>query len=148
MRLGLHEYEWTIGILRGSGPNEGWFANPKPTFTQPTIYVTRFLCPGDQYYEMQIGGGYCTKADLDTVRSEVVVHEAKHQVRANTFWQGNGGRDLEAAVDYSPGIPTGGDVSGVRRRIQHPHFTRLDSIQRAWDDEDRKLLPCVLRLQP
>jgi hypothetical protein len=121
LTLGVHTYEGTYGLIGGTGPNQNWFANAKPTFSNTQIHITQFLYPQDQYYQLQTGGDYCTQSYLDQRREQVATHEAEHHARANAFWGGVDGIGYEGAVYYEP---NGTDASAVRAAIQIPHLTR------------------------
>lgn len=73
----------------GSGPNSGyWYLKDPPTWDAPVVYLSGHLEPGHRFYEAQTGkrpgegnpprqytGGWCTKADMVTLRQEVREHE-------------------------------------------------------------------------
>jgi hypothetical protein len=143
MTLGGHEYDRSEGIRGGTGPNIGWYTNAEPIFSSVRILVNGFLFPDDRYYKLQQGGSpFCTQTYLDAKRREVIDHELVHHDRANEFWQGEGGRRYEAAIQYLPNATL---LTSVANVLQAPIVASLDSIQNKWDADDRRDFTCQMR---
>ena len=89
--LGLYRYgiEWRGHFAPiESGPNAGrWYLKTPPAWMRPKVQLSPYLEPGDPFYEAQTGRrsgdkspprgytGWCTKADMDRLRIEVLDHE-------------------------------------------------------------------------
>jgi hypothetical protein len=117
--------------------------NAMPNWRSVEILVTRFLYPGDRYYELQDGAPFCTKAYLDEKRARVETHELRHHELANLFWGGDGGRRYEAAAHYDP---TATEIEAVRVALQSRLEAELDSVQTEWDRTDYQDFTCRMRL--
>lgn len=122
--LGVYEYDLS---WRGhfdpiqSGPNKGWwyFKTP-PQWDTPEVYIGPFLEPGHPFYEAQTGRrpgdknpprgytGWCTKADMDKLRQEVLDHEgaipgprlSHHEFNVDYVANNDPGPAVEAVAFY------------------------------------------------
>ena len=120
--------KYTFGIAwRGyfsqvqTGPNKGWwYLKSPPLFQTPEVWLSTFLEPGDPFYEAQTGksagdrspprgyGGWCTKADMDKLKQEVLDHEgaisgprlSHHEFNVEYFRKHDPGPEVEDVVFY------------------------------------------------
>lgn len=125
-RFGI-EYFGKLANLT-EGPNTGyWYFPAPPGWVTPRVYTSGHLQPGNPFYEAQQGTpkppgaalprGYsrwCTKADMDSLRREMQMHEGSvagyrrshHQFNIDYTRQNDAGPAVEGVVFRPPpGVP-------------------------------------------
>lgn len=122
--LGLYRYgiDWRGHFAPiQSGPNAGWwYLKTPPTWMPPKVQLSPYLEPGDPFYEAQTGRrpgdkkpprgytGWCTKADMDRLRIEVLDHEgavsgprlSHHEFNVDYTARHDPGPDVERVTFY------------------------------------------------
>jgi hypothetical protein len=122
--LGVYEFDlsWRGHLaLVATGPNKDWwYLKTPPQWATPLVYLSPYLEPGNPFYEAQTGKragdknpprgytGWCTKADMNLLRQEVLDHEgaingprlSHHEFNLAYTRQRDPGPQLEAVAFY------------------------------------------------
>jgi hypothetical protein len=132
--LGMHVVDYnTPRVNVSEGPNRNWFYVRNPvSILNVAIYTSRALEKGDPFYEEQrgippgqvIGTRYCSRADMDALKRQVVRHENAH---------------YDAYVEYFAATDVQAQFERARmyvavETIGQPGGLSFEALKQLWDE--------------
>jgi hypothetical protein len=149
-------YDFSIAYVGGltdvrSGPNTGyWYFPAAPGWEIPRVFLSGHLQPGHRFYEAQQGtprppgavlpagySGWCTKADMDSLRTEMRMHEGSvagyrlshHQFNISYTRQNDAGPAMEGVIFRVP--PGGRFADAARGELGRAYETNMEAANNA-----------------